>query len=73
MSSVWLNGKFIDESEATISLRDTGLLHSAGLFTTMRSYTGKLFRLESALVLDESDSSRCNSRMNSSASRSANF
>ena len=44
-SVVWLNGAFVEESEATISLRDTGLLHAAGVFTTMRSYGGKVFRL----------------------------
>jgi branched-chain amino acid aminotransferase len=42
---VWINGEFIDESEAAVSVRDTGLLHAAGVFTTMRSYGGKIFRL----------------------------
>src|SRR6266581_3145386 len=28
-----------------VSVRDTGLLHGAGVFTTMRSYGGKVFRL----------------------------
>jgi branched-subunit amino acid aminotransferase/4-amino-4-deoxychorismate lyase len=41
----WLNGNFIDETDASISLRDTGLLHAAGVFTTMRSYGGRVFRL----------------------------
>jgi branched-subunit amino acid aminotransferase/4-amino-4-deoxychorismate lyase len=45
MPFVWLNGDFIDESEASVSLRDTGLLHAAGVFTTMRSAGGKVFRL----------------------------
>ena len=47
---VWLNGAFVDESEASISLRDTGLLHAAGVFTTMRSYGGKVFRLPQHLA-----------------------
>ena len=44
MPTVWLNGKFVDEAEASVSLRDTGLLHAAGVFTTMRSYGGKVVR-----------------------------
>jgi branched-chain amino acid aminotransferase len=45
MPDVWLNGNFIDEAEASVSLRDTGLLHAAGVFTTMRAYEGRVFRL----------------------------
>jgi branched-chain amino acid aminotransferase len=46
MAFVWLNGDFIDEAAATIELRDSGLLHAAGVFTTMRAYGGKVFRLD---------------------------
>ena len=42
---VWLNNQFLEEEQAQISIRDTGLLHAAGVFTTMRSYGGKVFRL----------------------------
>jgi branched-chain amino acid aminotransferase len=45
MSDAWINGQFVDESAASVSIRDTGLLHAAGVFTTMRSYAGKVFRL----------------------------
>ena len=45
MPIVWLNGNFIDESTPAISVRDTGLLHAAGVFTTMRAYAGRVFRL----------------------------
>ena len=45
MPTVWINGSFVDESAATVSVRDTGLLHGAGVFTTMRSYGGRVFRL----------------------------
>src|SRR5579862_5161140 len=44
MAFVWINGNFVDESAASVSVRDTGLLHAAGVFTTMRSYGGKVFR-----------------------------
>jgi branched-chain amino acid aminotransferase len=45
MASVWLNGSFVDDSEASLSLRDAGLLYAAGVFTTMRSQGGQVFRL----------------------------
>src|SRR3954470_12473665 len=45
MPTAWINGAFVDEAAATVSVRDTGLLHGAGVFTTMRSYGGKVFRL----------------------------
>lgn len=46
MSFAWVNGEFADESAAAVSLRDTGLLHGAGVFTTMRGYGGRVFRLD---------------------------
>ena len=49
MPVVWLNGSVVDEESAAVSVRDTGLLHAAGVFTTMRSYGGKVFRLEQHL------------------------
>jgi branched-chain amino acid aminotransferase len=45
MAQVWINGTFVEDSQATVSLRDTGLLHAAGVFTTIRSYGAKIFRL----------------------------
>src|SRR5882762_41853 len=50
MSFIWFNGNFIPEDEARISLRDTGLLHAAGLFTTFRAHNGKIFRLKDHLA-----------------------
>jgi branched-chain amino acid aminotransferase len=50
MSSVWINGNFIDETAASISIRDTGLLHAAGVFTTMRSAAGRVFRIRDHLA-----------------------
>ena len=49
MPTVWLNGAFVDEAEASVSLRDTGLLHAAGVFTTMRANGGRVFRLDGHL------------------------
>lgn len=49
MPIVWLNGAFVEDAEASVSLRDTGLLHAAGVFTTMRANRGKVFRLDAHL------------------------
>lgn len=45
MSQVWLNNQFVDEASAAVSIRDAGLLHGAGVFTTMRAAGGNVFRL----------------------------
>lgn len=45
MAQVWINGRLVEESAAAVSVRDAGLLHGAGVFTTMRSYGGRVFRL----------------------------
>jgi branched-chain amino acid aminotransferase len=45
MATVWLNGSFVDEASASIPIRDSGFLHAAGVFTTMRSYDGRVFRV----------------------------
>src|SRR5258706_2967551 len=45
MSIAWLNANFVDEDSPNISLRDTGLRHAAGVFTTMRAQSGRVFRL----------------------------
>ena len=50
MPTVWLNGQFVDEAEAWVSVRDTGLLHAAGVFTTMRSAGGRVFRVDAHLA-----------------------
>lgn len=45
MSYAWINNAFIDESDASVSIRDTGLLHAIGVFTTMRATEGSVVRL----------------------------
>ena len=50
MPDVWLNGQFIDESAATITVRDAGLLHAAGVFTTMRGRGGEVVRMAAHLA-----------------------
>ncbi len=43
--NVYLNGKIIPASEATIGISDAGFLHGASVFTTMLSHNGAVFRL----------------------------
>lgn len=45
MPYVWINNTFLDEADAAISVRDTGLLHAIGVFTTMRASEGSVIRL----------------------------
>lgn len=46
---VWINGKFIDMVDARISIFDRGFLYGDGVFETMRSYAGVIFKLEEHL------------------------
>jgi branched-chain amino acid aminotransferase len=46
---VFLNDNLIDIKEARVSVTDSGFLHGAGLFETMRSRNGVVFRLEDHL------------------------
>jgi branched-chain amino acid aminotransferase len=43
---VFLNGRIIDASRATVSVHDRGLLYGDGLFETMRAYKGVAFAIE---------------------------
>ncbi len=45
-SVVYLNGSFVSDSEARISVFDGAFLHGAGLFETMRAVNGRVFRLD---------------------------
>jgi branched-chain amino acid aminotransferase len=49
MSKVLLNGKFVDKSQATISVLDNGLLYGDGVFEGIRVYRGKAFKLDAHL------------------------
>ena len=46
-SVVLLNGKFLPDTEAVVSVDDGGWLHGAALFETMRAENSTVFRLES--------------------------
>jgi branched-chain amino acid aminotransferase len=44
--TIYLDGKFVPESEAKVSVFDHGLLYGDGIFEGIRFYTGRVFRLE---------------------------
>lgn len=42
---MYVNGKFIEKSKATVSVFDHGLLYGDGIFEGIRAYSGSVFRL----------------------------
>ncbi len=46
MRWMYVNGELIERERAVVSAVDRGLLYGYGLFETMRSYGGRVFRLE---------------------------
>ena len=42
---VYLNGKYVERSKATVSVLDHGLLYGDGVFEGIRAYDGSVFRL----------------------------
>lgn len=46
---VFINGKFVDSAEAVVSVWDHGFLYGDGAFEGIRSYNGKIFKLDEHL------------------------
>jgi branched-chain amino acid aminotransferase len=46
---IYLDGKFVDETEAKVSVFDHGLLYGDGVFEGIRLYGGNVFRLDAHL------------------------
>ena len=46
---VYINGKLVPDEKATVSVYDHGLLYGDGVFEGIRSYGGKVFRLDEHL------------------------
>lgn len=42
----YVNGEHVPESQATLSIRDMGLVYGDSVFDTARTFNGKLFKLE---------------------------
>src|SRR3989454_7240814 len=47
--TIYLDGKFVSEEDAKVSVFDHGLLYGDGVFEGIRLYGGKIFRLEQHL------------------------
>ena len=43
---VYINGRLVDKEDAKVSVYDHGLLYGDGVFEGLRSYSGKVFRLD---------------------------
>jgi branched-chain amino acid aminotransferase len=46
---IYLDGKFVDEADAKVSVFDHGLLYGDGVFEGIRLYSGNVFRLDEHL------------------------
>ena len=46
---VWINGEYHEKDQAKVSVYDHGLLYGDGVFEGIRSYGGRVFRLEQHL------------------------
>jgi branched-chain amino acid aminotransferase len=42
---IYLNGEFVEEEEAKVSIFDHGVLYGDGIFEGIRAYNGRVFRL----------------------------
>ena len=49
MSKIWIDGEFLDPTEANVSVFDHGLLYGDGCFEGIRIYNGRIFKLRSHL------------------------
>lgn len=49
MSAIWIDGKYVSQGEAVVSVFDHGFLYGDGVFEGIRAYGGKVFRLEQHL------------------------
>ena len=46
---VWIDGRFVPAGEASVSVFDHGLLYGDGVFEGIRSYNGRIFKLDTHL------------------------
>ncbi|MGY8752676.1 MAG: branched-chain-amino-acid transaminase [Phycisphaerales bacterium] len=50
MSKIWIDGNFVESSEANVSVFDHGLLYGDGCFEGIRVYNGCILKLHSHIV-----------------------
>ena len=41
----YINGRYVEEAEATISIMDHGFLYGDGIFEAFKVYNGRIFQL----------------------------
>lgn len=46
---IWINGRFVESRLAKVSVFDRGFMYGDGVFETMRSYAGVVFRIDEHL------------------------
>lgn len=49
MLQIWMNGQFVSEDQAKVSVFDHGLLYGDGCFEGIRVYNGRIFKMDSHL------------------------
>jgi branched-chain amino acid aminotransferase len=49
-SLVWIDGNWYDRGAAVVSVFDHGLLYGEGVFEGIRSYAGRVFRLDASVT-----------------------
>jgi len=49
LMKIWINNKIVDDKDAKVSVFDRGFLYGDGVFETMRSYNGVVFKLDEHL------------------------
>src|SRR5688572_23595784 len=49
MGKVWIDGKLVEQDQAKVSVYDHGLLYGDGCFEGIRSYNGRILKLQSHL------------------------
>ncbi|GFN22015.1 branched-chain-amino-acid transaminase [Thermanaeromonas sp. C210] len=47
---IYLDGRFVDEEEAKVSVFDHGLLYGDGVFEGIRAYNGRVFKLKEHII-----------------------
>lgn len=65
----YINGRILPENEATVSIRDMGLVYGDSVFDTARTFNGKIFMLEAHIdrLFESLDYTRIDPRMDKPA------
>ena len=50
--TIFMNDRLVPEEDARVSVFDHGLLYGDGVFEGLRSYSGRVFRLNAITLID---------------------